>query len=158
MVLTTFRIGKPQDNHVLSHPAFAFGDCGAEAQGQAFFPQERITAVAGAVRPDGIFIREMADIFLFHRRAGPGNVLLPFFQGSSDRVETWNKILTFVEEVNQFPADTRHDVHITDDIRTVGNLHGYLRPGRTDRPHGEGDDVQGAAFHTAFVKRQHGRF
>ena len=122
MVLTAFRIGKPQDNHVLSHPAFAFGDCGAETQGQAFFPQESVAAITGTIRPDGILIGEMTDIFLFHRSARPGSVLLSFFQWSSDRVETLNKILTFVEEVNHFPADTCHDVHIADDIRTIGNL------------------------------------
>jgi len=105
-----------------------------------------------------IFIREMADIFLFHRRAGPGNVLLPFFQGSSDRVETWNKFSPLLRRSISFPP-TRVMMCI---LQTTYGLSvistAYLRPGRTDRPHGEGDDVQGAAFHTAFVKRQHGRF
>ncbi len=126
VILATFRIGQPQDDHVLGHPAFASGNRRTEAQRQAFFAQQRIAAVAGAVRPDSVLIREMADIFFFHWCAGPGNVFLPFRQRRAQGMQAFYKFFTFIQQVDHLASDPRHDVHIADDIRTIGNFDRHL--------------------------------
>ena len=46
-------------------------------------------------------------------------------------------------------ADTRHDTHIHDNVRRVGELDAELRHRRADWPHAEGEDIHRAARHAA---------
>ena len=46
-------------------------------------------------------------------------------------------------------ADARHDPHVDDDVRRVGQLHADLRHRRADRPHAERQHVHRAAAHAA---------
>ena len=60
------------------------------------------------------------------------------------------------EHVQHLRADPGHDVHVADHIGAVGHLHADLGDGRADGPHGEGDDIHGAALHAAAVEAAHG--
>ena len=44
-------------------------------------------------------------------------------------------------------ADARHDPHVDDDVRRIGELDADLRHRRTDRSHAEGQHIHGAATH-----------
>ena len=156
MILLAFGIRQSQNQHVLGHPAFAFGHGRRDAQRQTFLAQERVAAVAGTVRPDQVLIRKMADVFFLNRRAGPGNILLPFFQRSADGMHTGNEIALIAEFLENFLAHTGHDVHVADHIGTVGNLDADFGNRRINRAHGKRNDVHRAPLHASLVEALHG--
>ena len=53
------------------------------------------------------------------------------------------------EHVEHLRADARHDVHVGDDVRRVGELDADLGDRRADRAHAVGDHVERAALHRA---------
>ena len=71
MIPLALRADQPQDQHVLGHPAFAARHGRGDAQREALLAQQRVAAVARAVRPDQVLVGEVADVLLLHRRAGP---------------------------------------------------------------------------------------
>ena len=78
-------VGQAQDEHVLGHPALAAGHDRGDAQGQALLAQQGVAAVAGAVGPDQVLFREVGDVLLLDRGAGPGRVLLAGLQRARRR-------------------------------------------------------------------------
>ncbi len=64
----------------------------------------------------------------------------------------------FAEVLQDRLASPRHDVHVDDDVRGVGDLDAVLGDGVANRAHGEGDDVHHAALHAAGVSLGHLRF
>src|SRR5579862_5226513 len=51
-----------EDQHVLGHPALRAGDVRSDAQGEAFFAEKSVAAVAGADRPDQAFFGKMQNV------------------------------------------------------------------------------------------------
>ena len=66
--------------------------CGSDTQRQALLAEQRVAAVAGTVGPDQVFFREVGDVFLFDRSAGPAAVFLAGFERSADGVQAGNEI------------------------------------------------------------------
>jgi hypothetical protein len=50
-------------------------------------------------------------------------------------------------------TDARHDAHVDDDVRRIGELHADLRHGRIDGAHAEREHIHGAAAHGAIKER-----
>jgi hypothetical protein len=110
--------GQAKDEHVFGHPAFAFGNHRRDAEREAFFAKQRVPAIAGTVRPDRRFVREMNDVSVFWvRLAGPGNIFLAGLQRRADRVHTGDESSLSAEFVERNLAHARHDTHVDDDIR-----------------------------------------
>ena len=93
VIFFLLRRGEAEDEHVLRHPAFAFGHGRGDAQRETFLAEQRVAAVAGTVGPDGRIVRKMDDVFLLRIGfARPGNVLLSRLQRRADRVHARNEI------------------------------------------------------------------
>ncbi len=134
------------DEHVLGHPAFVAGDVGGDAEGEAFFAEERVAAVAAAVGPDLAGFGEVDDVLFVV--AGPGDVLLAGCEGCADGVHAGDDALfVFVDFGEDGGADAGHDAHVDDGVGGVGELDADLGHGRADGAHGVGKDVHGAAAH-----------
>ncbi len=153
--LLPLRTDQPQDQHVLGHPALAPGHGRGDAQREALLAEQGVAAVAGAERPDQVLVREVGDVLLLHRRAGPGNVLLAGLERRTDRVQAGHELALFAQRLDDLLADAGHDVHVADDVGAVGDLDADLGHRRAQRPHREGDDVQRATSHAALVEAEH---
>ena len=147
VILLALGAGQAQDQHVLGHPALALRHRRGDAQREALLAQQRVAAVARAVRPDQVLLREVADVLLLHRRARPGHILLPRRERRADRVQAGNEFAVGAQRLDHLGADARHDVHVADDVRAIRDLDADLRHRRAERPHGERDDVHRAAPH-----------
>ncbi len=134
------------DEHVLGHPAFVAGDVGGDAEGEAFFAEERVAAVAAAVGPDLAGLGEVDDVLLVV--AGPGDVFLSGCEGRADGVHAGDyALLVLIDLGEDGGSDAGHDAHVDDGVGGVGELHADLRHGRADGAHGEGQHVHGASTH-----------
>jgi len=114
--------GQLQNQHVLSQPALFPGLYRGDAQREAFFAQQGIAAVSGAEGDNLAGFREMGDVLLVHRGAGPGQVRLPVGQGRADRMHTFDEFGALVDLVEDFQSDPGHDAHVDYNIRAVSNL------------------------------------
>ena len=136
------------DEHVFGHPALVAGDVGGDAESEAFFSEECVSTIAGAVGPDLAGLGKVDDVLFFV--AGPGNVLLSWCERGADRVETGNDaFLVFVDLGINGCADAGHDAHVSDGVGAIGELDADLRHRGADGAHGEGHDVHGATAHAA---------
>ena len=135
---------------MLGQPALVARHARGDPQGEALLAQERIAAVAAAVRPDGAFLGEVDDVLLLGV-AGPGDVLLPGPQGHADRVDAGDEEAV-AQGVEHRAAHAGHDPHRDHDVGRVGHLHADVGDRRADRSHAEGDDVHGPAAHAAVEK------
>ena len=114
--LLALRILDAEDQHVLGHPALVARDVRGDAQPEALLAEQRVAAVAGAVRPDLARLREMDDVLL--RVARPGHVLLPRRERRADAVHARHHALDVLVDLAQHrQADARHDPHADDDVR-----------------------------------------
>ena len=151
MVLLAFGRGDAQDEHVLGQPArLAVACCGVahrrgDAQRQALLAQQGVAAVAGAVGPDLAGFREVDDVLL--GVAGPGNLLDTFEQRHADAVNGGHEGAVSTQHVPHGLAHAGHDAHVGHHVGRVGQLDADLRDLATQRAHGEGHDVHGAALH-----------
>ena len=138
-----------EDEHVFGHPAFIAGDVGGDAEGEAFFAEQRVAAVAGAVTPDFAGFGKVDDVLGVV--AGPGDVLLVGCErsayGMHARDDTLEVLVDFAEDGS---ADAGHDAHVDDGIGGVGELDADLRHRRANGAHREREDIHGAAAHAAF--------
>ena len=133
---------------MLGHPAFVAGDVGGDAEGEAFFAEQSVAAVAGAVGPDLAGFGEVDDVLGVV--AGPGDVGLAGGERRADGVHARDDALdVFIDLGEDGSADAGHDAHVDDGVGGVGELHADLRHGRADGTHGVGKDVHGAAVHAA---------
>ena len=149
--LLALRILDAEDQHVLGHPAFVARDVRGDAQREALLAQQRVAAVARAVRPDLARLRKVHDVFLFVAR--PGHVLLAPARAARRRCAcTARRACVLVDLLEHRQADARHDPHVDHDVRRVGQLHADLRHRRADRTHAERQHVHRAAAHAAVEK------
>ena len=149
--LLAFWILDTQDQHVLSHPTFVAGHGGCDAQGETFFTQKCVAAVAGTIAPNFAGLGKVNDVFLCV--AGPGHVFLAGFQWCSDRVHAGHH--AFVGGIDDFKdgfPNARHDAHVHDGVGGVGQLNSNLRHGRPQGTHAIRQHIQGAALHAAVEK------
>ena len=130
---------------MLCHPAVVASHGRGDPQSIGLLTQERISAVARAVGPDFVGLREVRDVLFIV--AGPSAVFLAGLQGSADRVNGRDPLLTFVDQIHGRSAHASHDPHVHDNIRRVGDLDAQLRDGSTNRAHRERDHVHGATLH-----------
>ncbi len=66
----------------------------------------------------------MADVFVFNFwSARPSDILFAFGQRLAHGMKTFDKFAVFAEHIENRGADSRHDSHIHNNIRTVGNFH-----------------------------------
>ena len=106
-----------KDQHVLRHPAFFLRDHRGDAQGETFFPQQGIAAVAGPVGPDRGFSRKMNDVFFLRvRLARPRDVLPAGAERRADGMEAGNEPAMRTQFVEHRLAHARHDAHVDDDV------------------------------------------
>ncbi len=146
--LFALRVFDAQNEHVLGHPAFVTSDVGGDAQRKALLAQQRVATIARAVAPDLARLREVDDVLGLI--AGPGDVALAGRERLAHRMHAGHHALDVLVDLGQYRrADPRHDAHVHHGIGGVRQLHADAAHGRTDRPHGERQDVHGAAAHGA---------
>lgn len=155
MEFFAFRIGKAEDEHVLGHPAFLGSDVGSNTQSQALFAEQRVAAVAGTVGPDQLFFREVGDVLIFQRGAGPTNILLAGFKGSTDRVQARHERIFLFDQAQNLGGNAGHDVHIAHNVGRVGDFDAVLGDRRANGTHGEGNDIHGPALHATRIELLH---
>ena len=133
MILPAFRVGQAQDEHMFGHPAFLPRDGGADAQGEAFFPQQRIAAIAEPYDQMSLSSGKWLMYFWSIGAQGqehpsarlPGGLRCECRQGMKS---------PFLSRTPIPCADAGHDVHIADDIRAVGDFDADFRSGRPMGP------------------------
>ena len=147
--LLALRILDAEDQHVLGHPAFVARDVRSDAQREAFLAQQRVAAVARTVRPDLARFREMDDVLLFVAR--PRHILLPGRERRADACACTGttRLSSLSISAKTGSADARHDAHVDDDVRRIGQLHADLRHRRADRAHAERQHIHRAAAHAS---------
>ena len=121
------------------HPSFFSAEVGRDAERKALLAEQDVSAVAGVDRPDGVVLREMADVA----------VLLVELRL---RVKTLDETGVVAERVENVVPHAGHNQHIQNDVDRVGQLDAVLRERRTDDPHGVRDDVHRLPFHRAVIE------
>ena len=102
----------------------------------AFLTQQGIAAVAGAETLNFEVFGKMHDEPVF--RIQPANRMQPPDESSFA-----------LDPAQCCISHARHEMHIDDDIGTVGNFHAAARKGRIDGAHAIGNDIQRAALHAS---------
>ena len=82
------------DQHVFGHPLVFAGDVRGDAQGEAFFSQQGVAAVSGAIGPDFAGVGKMTDVFVIVAR--PARVRLSRFERTTDRVHARDELAVAV--------------------------------------------------------------
>ena len=132
---------------MLGQPAFVAAHVGCDTQRKAFLAQQRIAAVARAVRPDFARFRVMHDVLGLVAR--PAHILLTFRQRCADSVHARYEIAFGAEHVEHGLAHARHDLHVHGHIRAVGQFDANVRNRRAQWAHAERHDIHRAALHAA---------
>ena len=136
---------------MLGHPAFVARLHARDAQRVALLAEQRVAAIARAVRPDLARLGEMRDVFILV--AGPRHVGgRGRRQRVADGVHAAHEVLAVAERLPDRVADARHDVHVGDGIGAVSDHDADAGDRRADRAHRVRDHVHGAARHGAVVE------
>ena len=139
-----------QDQHVLGQPVLVARHDRGDAQGQALLAEQCVAAVAAAEGPDLAGVREVGDVLVLDARGtGPGHVRLAGFQRRAHRVHAGDEFTVCPQGVQDRLTHAGHDALVDHHIGGVGDLDADVGDGRADRPHAEGDDVEGAPAHAA---------
>ena len=93
---------------------------GGNPQGKALLAEQRVAAIARAIRPDLAGLGIMNDVF--GGVAGPGHVFLAGGQRFTHGVHARHKTAFFTEHIKHCPAHAGHGAHADDHIGAVGNL------------------------------------
>ena len=136
------RIFEADDEHVLGEPAFVARLPARDAQRVAFLAEQRVAAVARAETLDRELFGEMHDEAAIRIELADGMQALDEFAVARDALE-------------RRASHARHDRHVDDHVRAVGDLHAAARIGGVDRSHAVGHDVQRAALHAALEQLPH---
>src|SRR6185436_19759446 len=67
VVRLTLGIREPQNQHVLGEPALFARLHAGDAQREALLAEQRVAAIPGADRPDGLLLREVRDVAALRR-------------------------------------------------------------------------------------------
>ena len=156
VVLLLLGARERENEHVLGHPALVLRELGRDAEREALLAEERVPAVARTERPDLAVFGELRDELVVDLlRARPRDVLLALLERSADGVDAGDEVTVLAEVLENSVAGARHDVHVDDDVRRVGDLDAVLGDRVADRAHGVGDHVHRAALHAALVALEH---
>ena len=118
---------------MLRHPALVLGLVGGNAQGEALFAQQHVSAVAGVYADDVVILREVADVAL---------LLVDVYLA----VQALYPVGAVAQHVQNLLAGAGHDGHVQHHVDGVGDFHADLGQRRAHGAHGVGDDVHGAAL------------
>ncbi len=127
---------------MLRHPALPLSENGADTKGKAFFTQKHIAAVGGVDAPNGIFLRELGDIFLFRVNLRLG-------------MQAFYEVRALVQLLDYRVADAGHDVHGKYHIDGIGDLDADFGEFAAHNPHGIGDYVHRAPLHRPVKELAH---
>jgi hypothetical protein len=147
---------QPENQHVFGEPALLLRKHGSDPQGEALLAEQRIAAIAGAERPDRFLLRKLDDVLL--RIVRPHLVLLARLERFADRVQRGHELAVLAQHIPHRSPDAGHDAHVDDDIRGIRDLDADVRDMRSERAHGEGDDVHRTASHAAVEQLHELRF
>ena len=118
MVSAAFWINQLQDEHVLSHPAFFTSHDRSDTQCVALLSKDGVSAVAGAVGPDFLGVRELGDVFGVIAR--PWNIFLTWLQRCTNGVQALNEGAVLTDLLQVFSTHAGHDAHGHDNVLRVG--------------------------------------
>ncbi len=124
-----------------------------DAQREALLAEQRVAAVARAVRPDLARLGEVHDVLVLVV-ARPRHVGLSGLERHPDRVHARHELAVGAEHVERALAHAGHGAHARGDVRGVGELDADVRDRRAERAHRERHDVHRAAAHRAPVEAQ----
>ncbi len=124
---------------------------GGDAQREALLAEQRVAAVARAVRPDRRLLGEVDDVLVLVV-ARPRHVGLARGERRADGVQAAHEVAV-AERVEHGAPHARHDPHADGDVGRVGELHADVGDRGADRAHAERDHVERAAAHRPAVER-----
>ena len=153
VVLLAFGVGDAQDQHVLGQPALVAAHGGGDAQGQALFTQQRIAAVARAIRPDFARFGVVHDVLHLGVARPAGGVFLASGQGRAHGVHAGHELAIHAQHVVHGLAHAGHQALVHGHVGAVGQLHANVGDVAAQRAHAEGHHVHGAALHAAVEQR-----
>ena len=99
VLLGAVGIGHAQNEHVLRHPALVLAEEGSDAQREALFAEQHVSAVCGVDGDDGIVLGEVHDIALLGI-----DVALA--------VQTFDEVAVLAQNVVAVKPDAGHDRHV----------------------------------------------
>ena len=73
-------------------------------------------------------------------------------------MQTRHEKAVVTQRIEYSLSHARHDFHVGDDIRRIGQFNADMRDGRTDWPHRKRHDIHGAALHAAIELTAQNRF
>ena len=130
-----------EQHHVLREPALVLRSIARDPQREALLSEQRVSAVSGSDRPDGVVLREVRDVAALRIAVG-------------DRVKSAVEVVRTREPVERDLAHPGHDPHVQDDVDRVRELDAEHRERRIRRAHEVGDDVHRSSLHRAVVDRR----
>ena len=133
------RILNAEDEHVLSHPAFFSAEVGSDTQSEALLTEQNVSAVTGVDGPDGVVLREVADV----------TVLLVDICSC---MQTLDEVSAVAESFQNVVANAGHDQHVENDVDGVGQLNAVLSKVGANDTHGVGNNVHGTTLHGTGVE------
>src|SRR6266700_719685 len=144
--LLAVRIFDPDDEHVLSHPAFVPRHVRGDAEGKTFLAEQCIASITGTVRPDFTALRKVDDVLFVITR--PGDISLSRLQGRAETVQARDyALVVFIDFFEHGRANARHDAHAGHHVWRVRKLYPNLRHSRCDRAHAERQHIHRPAIH-----------
>ena len=132
---------------MLSEPSLVARDDRANPQGESLFPQQGVTAIGGAVRPNLARLGKVADVF--GRVARPRNIFFAGLEWGANGVDGLDPVGPALDDVECDASHSRHGPHGHDDIRRISDFDSDAGHGGTDRTHEKRNHIQGAAAHRA---------
>ena len=124
---------------MLCHPAFLASEIGCNTESEALLSEKNVSAVSGVDAPDGVVLREMADITVL-------------FVEICLRVKSLYKSGIIAESIENIISDAGHYKHIQNYINGVGELDSVFCERRSDYTHGVGNYIHGLSGHRTRVE------
>ena len=128
------RILKPEDKHMLCHPALFSAEVGCYPECEALLSEKHVSAVTGVDRPDRVVLREVAYVPVILVDVGAG-------------MESLNKVGAVSEDIKNVLSCSCHDEHIEDNIYRVGKLDSDLCEIGFRYTHRVGNNIHRSALH-----------
>ena len=154
VVFLALGVGDAQNQHVLGQPALVAAHVGGDAQCKAFFAQQRIAAVARAVRPDFAGLGVMHDVLGFVAR--PADVFVARVQRCAHGVHAGHELAVLAQHLIHGLAHAGHDFHVDRHVGAVGQLDADVGDRAAQGAHGKRHHVHGATSHAAVKQRLQG--
>ena len=141
VVHVALRILDAEDQHVLGHPAFLVALVAGDAQREAFFAQQHVSAVAGVDGPDGVVLGELDDVAVLRVDVRTGMLAA-------------HEIVGIAQLTQGLHTHAGHDIHVQHNVDGVGHFNADLGERAADGAHAVRNNVHGAARHHIFVQGQ----